>query len=197
MAGAAFSSTELRAENGSNVWVCIIGSSRRHGSFAAFKQSVRDTYLDVSGVGTLNDLACVVDVPTGVDRTVGGFRLDVQDDDDSARVDDAPLPVDELPLMANRYVSGAKPGRVECGENRYTIRHPQLDLWVDHDATSATRTASDPQPVFTAALPTAGRRASRSARFGLADPGGGLPVVDVGVARPERSRRFGLERATP
>jgi hypothetical protein len=204
LADAGFTSTELRADNGSNVWVAIIGSKRRHGSFAAFKRSVRDTYLDVSGVGTPSSLACELDVPRGVDASVGGFRLDVQDEDDDARVDGQPLPVAELPLMANRYVSGARPGRVDWGESRYAISHPSLDLWVEHDTGSAARTASPPQEIPGQALPPlpVGAVEGRAARFRLPTAAGGGPPRPAPPGpprprRPERRRRFGLDSAVP
>jgi hypothetical protein len=204
MGDAGFTSTELRADNGSNVWVCIIGSKRRHGSFAMFKQAVRDTYLDVSGVGTLSSLACELDVPGGVDPTVGGFRLDVHDEDDGARVDGQPLPVSELPLMSNRYVSGTRAGQVEWGENRYAISHPSLDLWVEHDLASGGRTASPPQENPALALPTVpGNGAERrTGRFRLPTATGGGPPPPVALGsrdsaspRPDRRRRFRLEPA--
>ncbi len=207
MADAGFTSTELRADDGSNIWVCLIGSTRRHGSFAAFKQSVRDSYLDISGVGTLSSLACELDVPRGVDATAGGFRLDVHDEDDDARVDGRPLALDELPLLSNRYVSGTRPGRVDTGESRYSIRHPSLDLWLEHDIGATRRTASPSQAKGSPAprAPSVGGAGSRAARFRAARTTGlGQPAQPAQPIAPttrpggtDRRRRFDLLPITP
>ena len=48
-----FTSTELRADDGSNIWVCAVGTRAQFGSFAAFVALVQQAYLNFSGIGSL------------------------------------------------------------------------------------------------------------------------------------------------
>ena len=96
-----FTTTELRAEEGSNIWVCAIGSATRYGSFDAFKRGVRDAYLHISGVGSLNQLQCTFDMPPGRDATIGGYRLELFYDDDEARVNGREMETDNFPRFEN------------------------------------------------------------------------------------------------
>ena len=181
-----FTTTELRAEDGSNIWVCAIGSAARYGSFDAFKRGVRDAYLHISGVGSLNQLQCTFDMPPGRDATIGGYRLELFYDDDEARVDGRKMETDSFPRFENKYVAGRQQGRVAWGERSYRIAHDKLGHWVEHDLASVERRLSDRiaiQPAKPGAargvLPIAGRaplpteavttpaQAGRRARFRL------------------------------
>src|SRR5262249_24372063 len=97
-------STELRAEEGSNIWICVIGNATRNGTFGGFKEAVRDSYLNISGVSSLNQLECTFDVPRGRAPFAGGFRLELFDSDEEAHIDGKRLDLDEFPRFENRYV---------------------------------------------------------------------------------------------
>ena len=44
-----FTSTELRADEGSNIWVCVVGNRTQFGSFAAFMAATRDSVSALLG----------------------------------------------------------------------------------------------------------------------------------------------------
>ena len=193
-----FSTTELRADDGSNIWVCAIGSETRYGSFGAFMRAIRDTYLHISGVGSANQLQCTFDMPPGRDGTVRGFRLELFDGDEVGKVDGQPLELNDCPRFNNRYVEGATPGRVDAGDTHYRIRHPLLDLWIDHDIASHVRTLGPRQPRLKMRTPADSARATFLGR--PAAPGAprtGVVSTGPAIATQNRRRRFRLEAAEP
>jgi hypothetical protein len=183
----AFTSTKLRADDGSNIWVCAIGSKARYASFDAFMRAIRGARLEVGGIGSPNQLHCTFEMPAGTTAASGGYRLELFYED-GARVDGQPLAVNDFPRFENKYVAGAKPGRVNWGEKAYRIQQPQLGLWVDHDVAAATRTLGPLQ------LQPAGRRSQSSTRVETPAWSGppGAPAVTMRVGRSRR-RRFRLD----
>lgn len=195
MGQGPFVTTELRADEGSNIWVCAIGSETRYGSFAAFMRAIRDSYLHVSGVGSPNQLQCTFDMPAGRDATVGGFRLELFDGDERGKVNGQTLPLGDFPRFENRYVEGATPGRVDAGETSYRIRHPLLDLWIEHDIANHVRTPGPPQATRKIAQP------ARVARTAFLDrppaPGRAAAPPSPTTAAAARRRRFRLDTPVP
>ena len=181
----AFTTTELGAENGSNIWVCAIGSATRYGSFDAFKRSVRDAYLHISGVGSLNQLQCTFDMPPGRDATIGGYRLELFYDDDEARVDGRKMDDRQLPRFENKYVAGRQQGRVAWGEKSYRITHPQLGHWLEHDLARVERrfSVSQEKPAV------GGMEAPAGDRQGAPPFAGYAPLPAEAVTMPARAGR--------
>lgn len=184
-----FTSTELRAESGSNIWVSAIGNRTGFGSFAAFKAAVERSYLHFSGVGALGQLQCTFDMPEAPLAGEPGFRWELFYDDNEAHLDGVKRPLASDPRYEGRYVEGRAPGRVEWRESSYRIVHPITGLWVSHDTTGAERVIGPPRVI---AKPTPGPTplnprtavALRPGRVALPPP----------IPKPTpRARRFQLE----
>jgi len=187
-----FITTELRAEEGSNTWVCAVGTKAQYGSFTAFTEAVRQSYLHISGIGSLNQMECTFDMPRGVDATVGGYRLELFDRDDVARVDGEAIDLSAFPRFQNKYVSGRTAGRVEWDETSYRIAHPELRLWFEHNIQSATRTLG---PRQAPTKPKVSVNAPGGIAVGAAARGIAVELKPVDTSAPARSRRrrFRLE----
>ncbi len=142
---------ELLAEDGNNIWVCVVGSaatflpsliatekaakdSLSRYAYEAFKESVLHASLNYS----LDDLRCSFDIPAPP-RFFGDWRkrhrleLFYNRDGGTARIDDRDLSLDEFPRFENRYVTGAQNGRVDWGARRYQIHHARTGLSLFHD----------------------------------------------------------------
>ena len=137
--GQRFTSTELRAEDGSNIFICAIGNRTQFGSFEAFAASIRNTYMHFSGVGALGQLECTFDMPAADGTGEPGFRWELFFDDDTAHLDGDVYDLDNYPRYEGRYVSGRTPSRVEWQETSYRIAHPTTGLWVSHDTARVRR----------------------------------------------------------
>ncbi|MGV8973392.1 MAG: hypothetical protein ACOH10_13805 [Rhodoglobus sp.] len=142
----AFTTTELRAEEGSNFWICAIGNARRFGSFAGFVDAIRTAPVSASGIGgSLEPLACSFEMPAAEGDPVGSFRLDVSASYKGANLNGRALQTDEFPRYENAYVAAHRPGVVGWEESVYQIRHPQLGLSLEHDIGRHIRTLGPPQ----------------------------------------------------
>lgn len=176
-----FTSTELRAEDGSNIWVCAIGGRRQFSSFAEFCARISASYLHFSGVSELGQLQCTFDMPAGNDDG-STFRWELFFDDDEAHLDGARHPLGAYPRFEGRYVEGRAPGRVEFGEPVYKIAHPISGLWVSHDTRRAHRELAPAQGCL--ARPGVGPASAARAKVML------TPARAAALARPvEGSRR--------
>ncbi|MEP7346487.1 MAG: hypothetical protein ABI877_14545, partial [Gemmatimonadaceae bacterium] len=97
MGQGRFMSTELRAEDGSNIWVCAIGSRAQFGSFQSFAAKVRASYLHLSGIGELGQLQCTFDMPEATGTDEPGFRWELFFSDDQAHLNGAAQEMDNYP----------------------------------------------------------------------------------------------------
>jgi hypothetical protein len=138
-----FTSTELRAEAGSNIWICAIGNKNRWGSYLAFKDALRAADVSVSGLGSVEATKCSFRMPAAAGEPAG---FTIQLNDDKVELDGRPMGLDEYPLFENRYVEGSAAGSVGWGASSYTIRHPWLGISLEHDLAGARRTL-DQEPV--------------------------------------------------
>lgn len=185
-----FTSTELRAEDGSNIWICAVGTRAQFGSFGEFAAKIGEAYLNFSGVGSIEQLECTFDMPDADGTGEPGFRWELFFDDDEAHLNGAVRKLDRYPRFEGRYISGKSPGRVEWRETSYRIEHPITGLWVSHDIARALREPGPPQERKTqrprgsiiAARPAVALRPGRAAPPAAAKP---IPT--------NRSRRFRLE----
>lgn len=141
---------ELRAEGGSNIWVCLVGNEATFGSFENFRQKTLRSYLHISGVGSALGLQCTFDIPDPDPQASPGkarHRLELfyhGGDDGEGHLDGKTLPLDDFPRFENRYVQqldGAGnplPGSaVPWGAGRYAIRHARTGLRLVHDLEAA------------------------------------------------------------
>lgn len=158
-----FRTTELRAEDGSNIWVCAIGSRTQFGSFAAFRSRVRAAYLIFSGIGAIGQLQCTFDMPEAHGTGEPGFRWELFFGDDEAHLDGATHGLDDYPRFEGPYVEGRTAGRVEWRDPAYRIVHPSTGFWLSHDTVRAERETSEPQACAVAPIRASGRRKLRDA----------------------------------
>jgi len=145
MGEGRFTTTELRAEDGSNIWVCAIGNRTQFGSFEAFTARIRAAYLHFSGVGAIEQLQCTFDMPEATGTGEPGFRWELFFGDDEAHLDGKTVDLDGYPRFEGRYVEGRTAGRVEWRDPAYRIVHPTTGLWVSHDTFRVQRETSAPQ----------------------------------------------------
>ena len=165
-----FVSTELRADDGSNVWVCAIGNRTQFGSFGSFIARISGAYLHWSGVGELGQLQCTFDMPAADGTGEAGFRWELFFDDDEAHLDGATVSLDAYPRFEGRYVSGRSPGRVDWRETAYRVIHPVTGLTLTHDVARVERElAMQAQPCRN--LPLATRVGGATARAAVSLPG--------------------------
>jgi hypothetical protein len=129
-----FTSTELRADDGSNVWICVIGNRTQFGSFETFKAKIRSSYVDFSGVGRV-----AYEMPAAPGTGEPGFRWELFVNENAAHLNGVAQDLDNYPRFEGRYVAGRKPGRVEWREAAYKIVHPITGLWVSHDTSRSQR----------------------------------------------------------
>ncbi|TMQ06553.1 MAG: hypothetical protein E6J91_37630 [Deltaproteobacteria bacterium] len=186
-----FTSTELRAEDGSNIWVCAIGSRTQFGSFEAFTAAINKAYLNFSGVGAVGQLECTFDMPAAEGTDEPGFRWELFFDDDEAHLNGDVRLLDAYPRFEGRYVEGKTPGRVEWQETSYRITHPITGLWVSHDTTAVRREPGPSQECRLIARPKQSMLNARAA-VALRAPPPARPS-SPGPIRPSRARRFRLE----
>ena len=196
-----FTTTELRAEDGSNIWVCAVGNRTQFGSFAAFTARVRAAYLHFSGIGALGQLQCTFDMPDAAGTGEPGFRWELFFDDDEARLDGETHGIDDYPRFEGRYVEGRTAGRVDWRDPAYRIVHPVTGLWLSHDTVRARRDTSAPQECAVGPIRARGRRRLRDgvALASLAGSPRDTTVVPdtpaparVSASRTSRTKRFRL-----
>ncbi len=188
-----FTSTELRAETGSNFWVCAIGNADRFGSFAGFADAIRRAPLSVSGIGNLDTLKLTFEMPAAANDPVGSFRMEFSPTDGGATVNGYYFPLDEFPRFENRYVEGRRPQVVEWDETTYRIRHSGLGLFLEHDIAAGRRTLGPHQLNMTPKV--------APNRLRHPHPIASMPSPGTGAARPVtdviRGRRRRFRLATP
>jgi hypothetical protein len=182
-----FTSTELRAEDGSNIWVCAIGNRTQFGSFAAFVARIQESYLNFSGVGGLAPLQCTFDMPDAPGTGEPGFRWELFFYEDRAHLNGAVKPLDDYPRFEGPYVEGRRKGRVAWREGSYRIVHPTTGLWVAHDSIRTEREVSPPLPAATPTNPGVIAQPAVTLR-----PRPMTPVTGSGARRPSRAGRFRL-----
>ena len=83
--------------------------------------AIRDAYLHISGVGSLNQLQCTFDMPPGRDATIGGYRLELFYDDDEARVNGRKMEIRQLSAIREQ-VRGRTAAR-SCRVGREVLSH--------------------------------------------------------------------------
>jgi hypothetical protein len=172
---------ELLAEGGSNIWVCLVGNTTAFAppfrialspkeaasmsqpdylaqqAFNIFKRETLDAYMNISGVGTPNELECSFDIPRAEAPRGRSPRLELFFDSRRGRFAGDDLQLDEFPRFENRYVTettvlpeqsglgpqvvrfGSQP-RVSWGSRAYTIQHAPTGLVLTHDLDRLTRT---------------------------------------------------------
>ena len=212
MGEGRFTTTELRAEDGSNIWICAIGNRSQFGSFETFMAKVGEAYVHFSGIGAVGQLQCTFDMPEAAGTEEPGFRWELFFGDDEAHLDGEVRALDEYPRFEGRYVEGRSKGRVEWREPAYRIVHPVTGLWVSHDTLRAQRDTSPLQECATL-VRTGGRSVRRKLRDVVAlSPHLALPrkssttvsTTTAGRANPSasppppasRRKRFRLEPNT-
>lgn len=166
---------ELVAEGGANIWICHIGNAEmfapfrpplspaeardmqdpsylaRQG-FRAFKDETLAARLNISGVGSTNQLQASFDIPRAKAPQGRTPRLELFFDDRVGKFAGDNLAIDEFPQYENRYV-----GTVPWGATRYTIKHPPTGLELTHDLVKAERPFTT-QPTAVAGVPAPPRR---------------------------------------
>jgi hypothetical protein len=148
--GNPWTNKELRADGGSNIWVCLVGNAKTFGSFATFKREALIARVNISGVGTWNSLQCSFDIPRASASGGRAPRLELHYADRKARFAGEDLQLDEFPRFENRYVSQTvgvattRPGlhpqvatfehrdKVTFGSEAYDIEHAQTGLYLRH-----------------------------------------------------------------
>ena len=166
-----FAGKELYAEGGSNIWICVVGNTKRFDqsgkggsenvyveetaklAFARFKDEVYGAYLLVSGVGSWNQLHCSFDIPRASAPAGCSPRLELFYDDDEGRFAGKKLPLDGFPRFDNKY------GRADWGARRYDIVHP-LGLSLTHDLDGVKRPHTAQPAAFKVGIREARKRPS-------------------------------------
>ncbi len=209
---------ELSAEGGSNIWICHIGNQTLFAAdfqvaltpqqaqqmsepdylarkaFEIFKQETLHAYLNISGIGSWNQLEASFDIPRAAAPTGRSPRLELFYDDGKGRFAGDDIVLDEFPRFENRYMddtrfvyqpspSGGlspqvqrprKSGSVGWDSRTWTIRHDQTGLYLTHDLDRPSRDFNRQDP------PAAGQAAPRR----LVD--GGLTTIR---RQPQPQRR--------
>jgi hypothetical protein len=196
MGARGFTTTELRAEDGSNIWVCAIGNRAQFGSFEAFTSRILFSYLHFSGVGELGQLQCTFDMPAAEGTGEPGFRWELFFEDDTAHLNGRVFSLDNYPRFDGRYVQARTPGRVEWGETSYRIVHPITGLWVAHDVTRVHREPGGGPPPRCPAEPRVARPPFAARDHVALTPSraaAGAAASSGRATRPSRTKRFRLE----
>lgn len=147
----------------SNIWISVVGNEKQFNDagdgkqFDAFCDEIRNAYLNVSGVGSLNELECSFDIPRASAPAGKSPRLELFYDSKTGRFAGDNLQLDKFPRFENRYTtqmvatgpsgSGLRPqvegfttvNSVGFGSSGYTITHPITGLTLDHDTVGPTR----------------------------------------------------------
>lgn len=189
---------ELNAPGGSNIWICHIGNQTMFArpftvplspaqaqamnqpdylaskAFGIFKDETLAAYLNISGVGSWNQLEASFDLPRATAPSGSSPRLELFYDDAVGRFAGTDIPLDEFPRFDNRYMDadsftyqpssmgGLSPQVQRPSQNhtvawdsrRWSMRHDQTGLSLTHDLDGPTRqfdrqvppTASEPMP---------------------------------------------------
>jgi hypothetical protein len=164
--GNAWNGKEIMTHGDSNIWVCVIGNQQQFGSFDTFRQEVLNAYLNISGLGGLDQLECSFDIPRASSPPGASPRLEAFYDDRKGRFAGNDIELDNFPRFENKYVaqmvtrgplgSGLRPqvesfgtqNSVGFGSTSYRIMHPATGLSLDHDLTTPARshTSQTDQP---------------------------------------------------
>jgi hypothetical protein len=174
---------ELKAEGSSNIWICHIGNQTAfappfqvplspqqaqamqqpdylpHKAFEIFKQETLGAYLNISGVGTWNQLEASFDVPRAAAPSGRSPRLELFHGDGKGRFAGDDMALDEFPRFENRYMADAtftfqpsssgelspqvqrpRTSQTVAWDSRaWTIRHDQTGLFLSHDLDAPSR----------------------------------------------------------
>lgn len=144
--GNVWNGKEILVNEGSNVWVCLIGNEAQFGSYDTFKQETSAAYLSVSGVDSLNGIEASFDIPRANAPAGRSPRLELFYGDKKGRFAGDDLQLDEFPRFDNRYTSlqtktggNAQQSPIDFGARRYTITHPATGLSLEHDLDGPSR----------------------------------------------------------
>jgi hypothetical protein len=156
--GNNWNDKEIMTTGGSNIWVCMIGNQDQFGDFDTFRKEIQNAYLNISGVGSLNQLECSFDIPRAVSPPGKSPRLELFYDDRIGRFAGDDIELDNFPRFENPYLaqliavgypgSGLRPqvghfttqNSVGFGSTGYSITHPITGLTLVHDVTAPSRT---------------------------------------------------------
>jgi hypothetical protein len=155
--GNNWNNKEITTTGGSNIWVCMIGNQEQFGDFETFRQEIQNAYLNISGVGSVNQLECSFDIPRASSPPGKSPRLELFYDDRVGRFAGDDIELDNFPRFENQYVAqlvaGGGPGSglrpqvehfttqnsVGFGSTGYRISHPVTGLTLDHNTTLPSR----------------------------------------------------------
>lgn len=168
---------ELKADGGANIWICHIGnqelftpplSPQQAGAmnqpdyltrkaFEIFKQETTQAYLNISGVGSWNQLEASFDIPRATAPDGRSPRLELFHGDGVGRFAGHDLQLDEFPRYQNQYVNNVefvfqpagglspqiqrarKDNTVAWGSRSWTFAHEPSGLYLTHDLDRPSR----------------------------------------------------------
>lgn len=169
--GNVWNNKEIMTFGGSNIWVCMIGSQIQFGSFDTFRHEVLNSYLNVSGVGSLKSLECSFDIPRASAPAGRAPRLELFYDDRTGRFAGDDIDLQDFPRFENDYVTqfvaharggtGIHPqvetltseNKIAFGSTGYTISHPGTGLSLEHDTKRPFRLHTTQQQQQTRSAP--------------------------------------------
>jgi hypothetical protein len=174
--GNNWNDKEIMTTGGSNIWVCMVGNQDQFGDFDTFRKEVQNAYLNISGVGSLNQLECSFDIPRATSPAGKSPRLELFYDDRIGRFAGDDIELDNFPRFENQYttqlIGSGYPGTglrpqvghftsqdaVGFGSTGYRITHPITGLSLEHDTAAPSRSHSSQEEQAKAAAATGSQR---------------------------------------